>query len=71
MYSLLRYSEGTGSVVQERGDREEAYTRAANCPEQKVITVLLISEMVLAFRDSNLSIGGDFAGTGYEVFLSQ
>ena len=29
---LLRYSEGTGSVIQERGDREDVYTRAGEAP---------------------------------------
>jgi len=31
-----RYSEGTGSVIQERGDREDVYTRAGEAPDDRV-----------------------------------
>jgi len=31
-----RYSEGTGSVIQEKGDREDVYTRAGQSPEERV-----------------------------------
>ena len=34
--SLYRYSEGTGSVIQEKGDREDVYTRAGQSPEERV-----------------------------------
>ena len=35
-FSLPRYSEGTGSVIQERGDREDVYTRAGEAPDDRV-----------------------------------
>merc|ERR1712083_1047400 len=30
-----RYSEGTGSVIQEKGDREDVYTRAGQSPDER------------------------------------
>jgi len=35
-----RYSEGTGSVIQERGDREDVYTRAGEAPADDRVNIL-------------------------------
>ena len=34
--ALHRYSEGTGSVIQEKGDREDVYSRASEAPDDRV-----------------------------------
>ena len=46
IYCLLRYSEGTGSVIQERGDREEVYARASRTPDERV---QILSELGLRY----------------------
>ena len=38
---LHRYSEGTGSVIQEKGDREDVYSRAGQSPDERVSSVVL------------------------------
>ena len=46
IYGLLRYSEGTGSVIQENGDREEVYARAGRTPDERV---QILSELGLRY----------------------
>jgi len=41
-----RYSEGTGSVIQERGDRDEVYARAGRTPDERV---QILSELGLRY----------------------
>ena len=45
--SLHRYSEGTGSVIQEKGDREDVYARAGQAPDDRVSLSNPLSGMLL------------------------
>ena len=46
IYRLHRYSEGTGSVIQEKGNREEVYARAGRTPDERV---QILSELGLRY----------------------